>query len=207
MAKIGLTDSNQILYNLNMIGFVLNKLVRDRMPQKFRGRKIKYWLKPLTDAEFEENILKKVHEEADEFLTSTNEIDKAIEAADLLEAIDATCSFYGLDPQENHNFNEIVPTAAEDLHRLLTTFTSTPNAAHAKALVLGVYGIAHPISKKEIQERRDFKAEESGLFRNRVYMTEVDVPEGSPWLFRFQECPGKYPNCVFVGEGHDIDCF
>ena len=189
-----------------MVGFILDKLVRDRMPSKFRERKIKYRLQKLTDHEFEQQIIKKLYEEADELITSTTPLEKATEAADLLEALDSACLFYGLDLNQVYNQHDLIDISPDELYRLLTDFKTDPSSK-AGALIQGIYSISYPISKVQIEERRAFKASVDGAFTKRVYMIAVDVPEDSPWLARFQDEPQKYPRCDFIGDGDSIDWF
>jgi predicted house-cleaning noncanonical NTP pyrophosphatase (MazG superfamily) len=188
-----------------MVGFILNKLVRDRLPHKFREQKIKYLLKQLTNREFEQHILNKIREEADEFRDSTSRVEKATEAADLLEAIDSACLWYGFNLEDLHNQEGPSDSSFDELYKLISDFST--DRTKAGLLIQVVYTLAYPITREEINERRLFKEKRDGLLRKRVYMTEIDVPDDSPWLDGFKAYPDKYPPCTFIGEGDFIDCF
>lgn len=80
--------------------FLYNKLVRDKMPHwmEFRGAVVH--VKPLTDAEYDEQLRIKLLEEADEVVLAKSKAELMEEMADVYEVLDAFCAFHNFSKEE-----------------------------------------------------------------------------------------------------------
>ncbi len=72
-----------------------NKLVRDRIPEMIRKSGREYKTVTLSKTEYQQALLQKLIEEAQEVATA-NDADLATEIADLLEVVDALLTSYGI---------------------------------------------------------------------------------------------------------------
>lgn len=76
-----------------------HKLVRDRVPALLSKKGIQYETCTLSTREYREALRKKLMEEAKE-VADAEEVNLAVEIADLLEVIDALMEAYGIQQEE-----------------------------------------------------------------------------------------------------------
>lgn len=78
-----------------------NKLIRDRIPQKITNNEGAYEVRPcVDDAEFQQELLKKVKEEAEAVANARSKEEYLSELADLLVVLRALQSALGITDQE-----------------------------------------------------------------------------------------------------------
>lgn len=78
-----------------------NKLIRDKIPDKIRGKgELCEVRRIMDDNEFEQELLKKVKEEASALSMVRTREDLLDELADLLEVLDALKEYHQLTPEE-----------------------------------------------------------------------------------------------------------
>ncbi|MFP4514444.1 MAG: hypothetical protein ACLFNO_00320 [Parcubacteria group bacterium] len=73
-----------------------NKLVRDKIPQIIKSKKIALIVHIASDEEYKQKLRAKLQEEVNEFFEDSNEE----ELADILEVVYALCDFYNFDKKK-----------------------------------------------------------------------------------------------------------
>lgn len=96
-----ISTASSLTTEAHMSRVYYNKLIRDNIPNKIRNKGEECEARMIEDdAEFEQELLKKVKEEASALSMVRTREDLLDEFADLMEVLDALKEFHNLSPEE-----------------------------------------------------------------------------------------------------------
>ena len=148
-----------------------NKLVRDKIPEILRLRGINYNSHIAKEEEYLEKLKEKYFEEMKEFFEENDKV----ELADILEITYAFRDYFDIDEELLEDLAKKAEYNKHEFQSKIKKFTKEPDPKKLGEVLGIIYSACDKIniSKGELENLREIKAETKGRFLDKIILEET----------------------------------